>query len=130
MFNEFSNTRDVAKTRKTHCCDWCGIALERGSSAVHCTGKCDGTIFSIYYHHECYPMLDTYRPYDEEWDSYEPGQERGLPFEFSKRFFYEIDSRPRALIEILLPLLPKVNKMYYQRALEIIDKYKEEGNYE
>lgn len=54
--NDFYNCREVKRSRKAEGCDYCREAIEVGEPKVVETGKFDGSIWTLAYHAECFPV--------------------------------------------------------------------------
>ena len=50
-------TSTTGRTRIAHTCAWCPEWIEKHVLAVSLSGKCDGTMFRVYMHPECWEAV-------------------------------------------------------------------------
>ena len=58
----FQSTAEIKATRKPHRCDYCGLTIPKGATAVKQAGKWYGDFYSAYGHTDCAHMWTSVYP--------------------------------------------------------------------
>ena len=65
----FQSTAEIKATRKPHRCDYCGLTIPKGATAVKQAGKWYGDFYSAYGHTDCVQMWDyAYQIYADHYE--------------------------------------------------------------
>lgn len=66
---DFSNSRDIKKTKKDHFCFLCKQTIYASYPCINQSGKYDGRFFNDYSHHECMEKWCDYN-HDQAYDEW------------------------------------------------------------